>query len=199
VATNSVAATNSTAAELMVNTPPTIVAQPTVPAHLNGLTPLAMSVTLAGTPPFSYQWLLDGMPIPGATSSTYIVLAANSTNSGSYSVLVANTGGNITSAATIPVEVDMTPEVSTPQQSPKNAVKRGTAVQFHVVAYGVQPLGYEWLKNGKRLVNGGRISGANGVQLTVARTNMTDVGKYSVVVTNALGKKTSAKAWLIIK
>jgi hypothetical protein len=37
------------------------------------------------------------------------------------------------------------------------------------------------------------------VQLTVARTNMTDVGKYSVVVTNALGKKTSAKAWLIIK
>jgi len=194
VATNSVGVTNSTAAVLTVNTPPTITVQPTVPPHLNGLTPLAMSVTLAGTPPFSYQWMQNGMPIPGATSSTYIVLAANATNSGNYSVLVSNIGGNVTSSTTIPVEVDMKPEVSMPQLSPKNPVKRGTAAQFHVVAYGVQPLGFQWEKNGKRMVNGGRISGANGLQLTIARTNMTDVGNYSVVVTNSLGKTTSKPA-----
>jgi hypothetical protein len=141
----------------------------------------------------------NGVPIPGATSSTYIVLAANATNSGNYSVLVSNEGGNITSATTIPVMVEMTPEVNIPQLSPKNPVKRGTAAQFRVTAYGVQPLGYQWLKNGRRMVNNGRISGANGLLLTIARTNITDVGNYSVVVTNSLGNITSATAPLAIK
>ncbi len=199
VATNSVAATNSTAAVLTVNTPPTITVQPTVPAHVNGLTPLALSVTVTGTNPIAYQWMQNGVAIPGATSSTYIVLAANATNSGNYSVLVSNVGGNVTSITTPTVTVAMKPVVGNLKALTKNPVKRGTAAQFLVTAYGVQPVSYQWLKNGKRMVNNGRISGANGLELTIAHTNITDVGNYSVKVTNTLGSITSATLPLAIK
>jgi len=63
----------------------------------------------------------------------------------------------------------------------------------------VQPVSYQWLKNGKRMVNNGRISGANGLELTIAHTNITDVGNYSVKVTNTLGSITSATLPLAIK
>lgn len=59
---------------------------------------VTFSVSVTGTGPFSYQWLLGGVPIPGATSSTYPVTNAQlSQNGGLYSVAVTNSVTTVTS------------------------------------------------------------------------------------------------------
>jgi hypothetical protein len=55
-------------------------------------TPLTLTVYAAGAGPLSYQWLLNGAAIAGATSSTY-----TTSNSGNYSVKVSNSLGSVTS------------------------------------------------------------------------------------------------------
>ncbi len=50
----------------------------------------------------SYQWFLNGVPIPGATSSTLTVNGFLPANAGNYSVQVSNAAG---ASVSIPVPV----------------------------------------------------------------------------------------------
>ncbi len=84
----------SAAAVLTVALPagyPDITAQPqnTTVAFDGGA---LLTVTVSGTGPFTYQWLLEGVAIPGATSSTY-----TATSPGSYAVSVTNAIASTTS------------------------------------------------------------------------------------------------------
>jgi hypothetical protein len=45
----------------------------------------------------SYQWLKNGLPVPGATASTYSLGAVNASHAGAYSVVVTNAAGSVTS------------------------------------------------------------------------------------------------------
>ena len=57
-----------------------------------------------GSPEPTYQWQFDGVPIPGATGSTYTLSNVGTTQAGSYSVGVESGGISATSsAATITV------------------------------------------------------------------------------------------------
>lgn len=59
---------------------------------------VTFSVTVSGTGPFAYQWLLSGVPIVGATSSTLPVNNAQLSQNGNvYSVAVTNPKGTVTS------------------------------------------------------------------------------------------------------
>ena len=80
-----------------VPTAPGIIAQPAGQSVLAG-TPVTFNVTAYGTPPLSYQWRFNGGDIPGATTSSFALARANSTNSGAYSVLVANAYGSVISS-----------------------------------------------------------------------------------------------------
>ncbi len=74
-----------------------------------------VAATAAGTAPFSYQWLKDGVAIPQATNATFSILAATVADSGVYSVLVANalgatTSGGVTLTVTSPpMEIPVVP------------------------------------------------------------------------------------------
>lgn len=58
----------------------------------------ALSVAATGGGTLAYQWLFDGVPIAGATSATYTVPSARASDAGSYSVVVSNAAGSVTSA-----------------------------------------------------------------------------------------------------
>jgi len=56
------------------------------------------TVGVSGTPPISYQWSFNGLPIGGANSATLTVPNVQPANNGLYSVFVTNTAGSATSS-----------------------------------------------------------------------------------------------------
>ncbi|MCX8107906.1 MAG: hypothetical protein N3G20_03790, partial [Verrucomicrobiae bacterium] len=77
--------------------PPEIVTQP-VGGFVSAGTPLTLQVVAKGTAPLSYQWKLNGVDIPGATSDVYTVPNATAAASGDYTVEVKNAAGSVTSS-----------------------------------------------------------------------------------------------------
>ncbi|MBN2506889.1 MAG: immunoglobulin domain-containing protein [Verrucomicrobia bacterium] len=75
-------------------------------------------------------------------------------------------------------------------------VPAASAVAFNVAAGGTEPLSCHWLKDGQPVVNGGKISGATTASLTLSNVQASDMGAYSVVVSNAYGTAASAEAEL---
>jgi hypothetical protein len=71
---------------------PYIVAHPTNRVASPGQN-VTFSVTAGGTPPFRYQWRLNGVNFPGATNSTLTLNNVQPRNGGSYSVTVSGPGG----------------------------------------------------------------------------------------------------------
>ncbi len=74
----------------------------------------------------------------------------------------------------------------------------GQAVTFTVVAYGSQPLNYQWFKNTAPLTDGLNVSGAQAPALTLANIQVADAGNYRVVVSNSVGSTTSQPATLTL-
>lgn len=95
------------------NTAPTIIDQPdniTVSAGQ----PASFSVTATGTAPLSYQWRKNNSNIPGATAATFTINNTQSTDAGSYSVVVSNSSGSVTSqTATLTVSAFNAPPSAT--------------------------------------------------------------------------------------
>ncbi len=93
---NSVSTLTSSVARLTVRTAPTLTAQPQHRAVLSGV-PATFSVTASGSS-LTYVWKRNGIPIPGATRSSYSVGFPLAGDSGAvYSVAVSNSVGSVTS------------------------------------------------------------------------------------------------------
>jgi len=66
--------------------------------------PVTLSVTATGDGALSYQWYKASTALSGATSSSYAIASAASSDAGTYDVVVTNGGGNTTSnSATLTV------------------------------------------------------------------------------------------------
>ncbi|MFM2295086.1 MAG: hypothetical protein RLZZ350_1499, partial [Verrucomicrobiota bacterium] len=97
VASNSAGlATNS--ATLTVLVPPVISQQPTNLAVVVN-SPATFSVTASGVPAAKYQWSSNGVPIVNATNASYTIASAQGANNGwTFSVIVSNSAGVVTSS-----------------------------------------------------------------------------------------------------
>jgi endonuclease/exonuclease/phosphatase family metal-dependent hydrolase len=89
--------TSSVAALLLTNAPPAITSQPQPQAVLAGQS-ATFNVAASGTPPLTYQWLLAGAAISGATTNPFVLPNVQSTDAGNYSVIVSNFAGSVTSS-----------------------------------------------------------------------------------------------------
>ncbi|WP_158085363.1 PQQ-dependent sugar dehydrogenase [Niastella vici] len=90
------------------------------------------SVTATGNPAPSYQWRKNGTNISGATAATYSISNVQPSHAGTYSVVVTNSAGSVTSNnATLTVTQPNTPPVAT-ITSPVNGSKfrAGTVINF---------------------------------------------------------------------
>ena len=86
----------SSSAALRVQTPPGIVAPP-VSLTTNLGSDVAFSVVASGSAPLSFQWRLNGQNISGATNPVFSITGLKLTDAGTYSVVVANGAGALTS------------------------------------------------------------------------------------------------------
>ncbi len=187
VVTNTAGSVTSNPVTLSINTAagtaPTITTQSTNQT-VNAGSAVTFSVAATGTAPLAYQWRLDGIPIPGGTSSTYTLAAAQTGHSGAYSVVVSNAAGSVTSnTATLTVNAAIAPAITT--QPAAQTVTAGSAAAFSGTATGTAPLAYQWLKNGVP------ISGATAATYTLVAAQLTDAGTYQLVVTNGVGSISS--------
>lgn len=80
--------------------PPTLVSGPAA-AEVQEGEMLTLSVVADGADPLTYQWLRDGVAVPGATAAQFVVTSAQIPDAGSYAVTVSNPGGVITSAPAV--------------------------------------------------------------------------------------------------
>jgi uncharacterized repeat protein (TIGR01451 family) len=168
---------------------PIITLQP-APVMVSPGQPISLSVATAAIPDPTYQWMLYGAPIPGATGTNYTIPSASGSNAGSYTVVATNASGTATS---VPATVIVTggPPVIATQPAGENSLAGGSA-SFSVLVVGAGPFAYQWNKNGTA------ITGATGASYTIASTGTGDAGSYTVTVSNSGGSITSNPAALTI-
>jgi hypothetical protein len=101
---------------------------------------------------------------------------------------------NVIEVLTWPSGLTNAPSVS---YSPRARLGRvGQDSIFSVRANGKSPLTYQWLKEGMPLEEGGKVSGTHIPNLVLTGLSLSDMGNYSVVVSNAFGVTTSQVARL---
>jgi hypothetical protein len=85
---------------LLTNAVPALVIQPQGHAVDAGQS-ASFSVAATGTAPLSYQWLFNDGAIDGATTNSYGINNVQPADAGSYSVVVSNVAGSVTSAVAL--------------------------------------------------------------------------------------------------
>ena len=193
--TNSAGSISSTAAVLTVNsaaTAPTIITQPislTVTAGASA----TFTVNANGSAPLTYQWRRNGTALPGATAATFNIANTANADAASYTVVVANSAGSITStAATLTVNsAAVAPTISA--QPVFQTVTVGSPASFSVTATGTAPLTFQWRKNGTPIAGA-----ANSATLTLPATVAADAGTFSISVSSSAGSILSALATLTV-
>jgi hypothetical protein len=190
---NTAGSVSSNAATLTVNSappPPPVVTAPSIISHPSGLNVTAgasatFSVSANGTSP-SYQWYKDGSAISGATGASHTISNAQASDAGSYSVLVSNSAGSVSSnAATLtvaPPPVSITSDLSTVSVPIKKLIPRFTIT----TNFGAKSFAAKGLPKGLKLnAKNGVISG-----------KPTKAGTYTVTLTarKMKGKKVEQQA-----
>jgi hypothetical protein len=178
----------SQAATLGVAYPPKITRQPGGTNASQGGS-FTLTAEVGGTPPLVYQWRLRDLPIPGATSSSYTVLNAQTSHAGPYTLLLSSAYGSVTSQVA-QVNVLAPPSITVEPQG--LTVWAGTNTSLRVTAASTLPLSYQWRLNGTNVV------GATNATLTLTNVRADQAGDYTVVVRNSVGAVTSTVAHLTV-
>jgi hypothetical protein len=93
---------------------PTITRQP-VSQTVTAGTNVIFGMTATNTGPLSYQWLFNGLVLPGQTNAILNLSALRRTNSGGYSIVVTGSEGSVTSSPA-PLRVIVPQRIRLPQQ-----------------------------------------------------------------------------------
>ncbi len=167
---------------------PVITMQPTNQTVVVGQT-ATFTVSANGTPPLSYQWMFNTTNITGATNAALILANAQLTNAGSYSVLVTNAYGSITSSNALLTV--LAPVMITAQPTNLTIYVGGTA-SFAVTASGTMPLRYQWNFNQTNIAN------ATNATLVLTNVQLSQAGQYAVLVSNLVNSVLSSNAVLTV-
>ncbi|PYJ02267.1 MAG: hypothetical protein DME25_16380, partial [Verrucomicrobia bacterium] len=152
---------------------------------------VSLSVVAVGARPLFYQWYANGAPSAGATNATLSIASAQAADAGTYHAVVSNAFGTVTSAsATLTVQTNP-PSITV--QPVDSVTLAGNDASFSVTASGSAPLAYQWFFNTNTALSGG-----TNATLTLTNAQATNVGSYSVSVTNTLGSVTSALVSLTV-
>ena len=153
---------------------------------------VTFSVVAGGTAPLKYQWYFNtNTALLNATNTSLSLTNIQLTNTGTYSVVVTNVAGAVTSSPAL-LTIWQPPVITNQPASTTNTA--GQTVNFSVTAGGTTPLSYKWLFN----TNAALLNATNAT-LSLANTRLSQAGTYSVVITNVAGGVTSSPAILGIK
>lgn len=197
VGSNAVGVCTSSVAHLSVGLPPGVTQAPLSQTNSIGSNTV-FSVVASGDGPLSYGWRFNGddltndSRIAGVDEATLSISNTAVADIGSYDVVITNGFGSVTSVVATLFVVTIQPVILT---DPTNrAALYGDVTTFAAAVSGIPQLFYEWRKDGVRLADGGRVSGAQTSALTITNVQFEDIGNYQLVVSNAFGVTFSTNA-----
>jgi outer membrane protein assembly factor BamB len=173
----------SNIAAVTVNPALSVVVSPTSAVIDVGQAQLFNSTVSNGTLPYTYRWYLNGIAVPGATSSTW-TLAPNST--GNYNVYVNVTDGAgftiISDSSTVTVNPALIVRIS-----PGSAILDVGELQLFSSSMtgGTPTYSYQWY------LNGANVSGANSDTWTFSSATAGSYTVYLKVTDNTAAQVTS--------
>jgi phospholipase/lecithinase/hemolysin len=135
----------------------------------------------------SYQWLLNGGKIKGATNGSYTIASAAAATAGTYEVKAVNAYGSVTSKGAL-LKLVNPPKIVTEPRSESGI--EGKSVVLSASASGTAPLHYQWQ------LDGADVAGGVKPTLLLTKLNTNEAGSYVLVVTNSVGSATSYVATL---
>ena len=148
VITSPYGSSTSAVATLTVEAPPVVTVQPANELAVAGNN-ASLAVTVAGSGPFGYLWYLAGTNLlQSSASSTISLPGVSSNNAGSYTVVITNAYGSVTSAVAN-LTVVYPPSVTA--QPASQTILAGGNVTFTVSAGGAGPLSYQWQLDGTNI------------------------------------------------
>jgi len=145
---------------------------------------VALSVSVNGTTPFTYQWKKNGSSISGATNSTLTLNPVRVADEGLYAVKITNAAGSVTSAD---VMIAVRPAVAPQFYYQPNDVGAsvGDTLYLNAAVSGTSPMTFVWKRNGTTVAT----TTTNGY--SKANFQAADAGTYTVTATNVAGSVTS--------
>jgi GH25 family lysozyme M1 (1,4-beta-N-acetylmuramidase) len=167
---------------------PLITNQPVSQAVLPGAN-VSFNVGASAPWPMSYQWRFNATNIAGATASSYAKNNVQLADGGSYSVVLSDLGGDTISSNAV-LTLLGSPVITNQPQDQVAAVGQGAAFAVGVSSFA--PVSYQWQFNGMPLQD------ATNASVVLAGIRSTNVGAYSVVVSNVAGVVVSSNAALVL-
>lgn len=170
---------------------PTILTPPESQTVVVGLT-ATFTVEATGTPALHYQWLKSDLPIAGQTNQTLRIVSSQLSDSGRYSVVVANAAGEVTSTSAT-LSVSPAPVAPTIVAQPSGAiVEAGSPITFTAGAAGSKPMIWQWFLGNQPLPD------ATNDTLSIISVTSRNAGTYSARVSNSGGSTTTLTATLAV-
>lgn len=149
-----------------------------------------LTVSVTGNPPFRYQWLRNGVTLPGETNANLSFNDTTLSQTGSYSVVVFNSGGVVVSSNAL-VTVLALPVIV--QQPVSQNVATNITVNLSVGATGTGLLRYQWYFNNSPILN------ATNANYSFSNSELfAHSGHYYAVVTDDVGSEQSAAATIVV-
>jgi len=191
IITNSAGSITSSFAQLTVWQPPVITNQPASLTN-NVSSNATFAVTAGGVPGIAYQWYFNtNTTLLNATNTSLTLTNIQLTNAGTYSVIITNSAGSVTSSFA-QLTVWQPPNITS--QPVGITSLAGSSPTISVTAGGVPAVSYQWNLNTNTV-----LTGATGTSLNLANIRASQSGNcYSVVITNNAGSVTSSVAKLVV-
>jgi hypothetical protein len=184
------AITSVTVTVSVANTPSSTISPVGVAGCPNSLG-ATLTATASGGGPYTYQWTRNGIPISGATASSYGTGPPSASTIGVYRVIVTNACGSATSLNSC--SMSMYDPVTITLQPVSQALCTGGSVSFSVTATGQPTISYQWKRNGFP------ISGAISPSYSISPVATSDSASYTCTCTNTCGPVTSSAAALTVQ
>lgn len=197
--TNTDGGTSTTPVTMVAQIAPPVVQTSSASVTVSsGGSPVELTVTVSGAPPYTYQWQKNqqdyGSPVVSSLTSHSITVPADVTNSALYRCVITNAEGSDT---TVSAQVTVTPRPPVFQTHPQEVVgiADGSGFALSCTVTGRSPYQYHWRRAGQStsVSSGSQSSGA--MVLNLAR-NEDVTGLYECLVSNDDGVATSHPVWV---